>query len=235
MICGFSGSGLVGKIAVDHLIQEFNSEKIGTIYSDLLPPRVYVKDDGSADLVKHEIYRCTDVYKRDDLLLYTGDFQPVTVEAEFELATKILDTAIKMGVRMIYTLAAYITGQFIDKPMVYGTGTDKAILDRILGYQVKKMPEGSIRGMNGLLIGMAKIKEIDGMCLLGETSGYIMDAKASQAVLDSLSRILRISIDMTKLEARAKETEILLQRINDLGPSGRQQPISGDQDLAYIS
>jgi proteasome assembly chaperone (PAC2) family protein len=38
---------------------------------------------------------------------------------------------------------------------------------------------GSITGMNGLIIGIAKLRGIKSTCLLGETSGYVIDAKAS--------------------------------------------------------
>ena len=42
------------------------------------------------------------------------------------------------------------------------------------------MDAGSITGMNGLIIGIAKLRGMQGACLLGETSGYVVDAKASK-------------------------------------------------------
>ena len=38
------------------------------------------------------------------------------------------------------------------------------------------MDDGAITGMNGLIVGLAKLKGIRGTCLLGETSGYVVDA-----------------------------------------------------------
>jgi uncharacterized protein len=43
------------------------------------------------------------------------------------------------------------------------------------------MDRGGIVGMNGLIIGIAKLRGMQGTCLLGETSGYVIDAKASKA------------------------------------------------------
>src|SRR3972149_3545786 len=64
------------------------------------------------------------------------------------------------------------------------------------------MTEGTITGMNGVLVGIAKVKGLRGICLLGETSGYIVDPKASQAVLEALSRLLGIKVDLSILEDR---------------------------------
>jgi uncharacterized protein len=70
-----------------------------------------------------------------------------------------------------------------------------------------------IGGMNGLIIGVAKLRGMHGTCILVETSGYVVDAKASKFILECLTSILGISIDMANLDKKAKETEILIQTI----------------------
>ena len=55
---------------------------------------------------------------------------------------------------------------------------------------VQVMKEGGITGMNGIIIGLAALYEMDGVCLLGETSGYLIDAGAARAILEALSRLL---------------------------------------------
>jgi proteasome assembly chaperone (PAC2) family protein len=44
--------------------------------------------------------------------------------------------------------------------------------------------------MNDLIIGVAKLREMYGTCILVETSGYAVDAKASKTILECLSSIL---------------------------------------------
>jgi proteasome assembly chaperone (PAC2) family protein len=75
------------------------------------------------------------------------------------------------------------------------------------------MDAGSITGMNGLIIGIAKLRGMEGACLLGETSGYVVDAKASKSLVETLLSMVGIIIDMTNLEKRAKDTEMLIQTI----------------------
>ncbi len=237
MICGLPGSGLVGKLAVDYVIKELGAEPVGLIYSYSLPPQVYVRSDGLGELVRHEIYSSRLADKESgDLLLYTGDSQPITAEAEFELADEVLDLAAELGVKKVYTLAAYITGQFVPKPRVYGTSTDKAVLEELRFNEVTLMNEGNITGMNGILIGMSKLKGMEGICLLGETSGYIVDAKASQAVLAVLSRMVGVKVDMAKLEERARQTELFVRQMEEMARGGvqRQERPSG-REFGYIS
>jgi proteasome assembly chaperone (PAC2) family protein len=75
------------------------------------------------------------------------------------------------------------------------------------------MDGGSITGMNGIMIGIAKLRGMKGVCLLGETSGYVVDAKSSKSLLEILLSIIGIKINMTNLEKRAKDTEALIQTI----------------------
>ena len=56
LICGFPGSGYVGKIAVDHLIQELDAKHLADIYSTSFPPQVLIKTNGIAELMKNSIF-----------------------------------------------------------------------------------------------------------------------------------------------------------------------------------
>jgi proteasome assembly chaperone (PAC2) family protein len=88
---------------------------------------------------------------------------------------------------------------------------------------ISTMDGGSITGMNGLIIGIAKLRGIKGISLLGETSGYIVDAKASKSILETLLSMIHIRIDMTSLEKKSKDTEVLIQAIEQQvsGRSGK--------------
>ena len=50
-------------------------------------------------------------------------------------------------------------------------------------------PGGGIIGVSGLLLGLGALRGIDAVCLMGTTSGYLVDPKAAQAVLAVLSGI----------------------------------------------
>ena len=187
LVCGFPGSGFVGKLAVDHLIQELSAKHLADIYSTSFPPQILIRTDGTADLIKNSIFYFEDTGPCPiSLLLLTGDTQPVNPDSEYLLAEEILDIAAKFNPKKVFTLAAYITGVFIDKPRIFGTATHIDIVKRFEEKGVLAMDGGSITGMNGIMIGIAKLRGMKGVCLLGETSGYVLDAKSSKSLLEIL-------------------------------------------------
>lgn len=241
LICGFPGSGYVGKMAVDHLIEELHAKGLAEIYSTSFPPQVLIQSNGTVDLMKNKMFYVEDAGVADiSLLLLTGDSQPSNPDSEYLLADEILDIAAKFNASHVFTLAAYITGVFVEKPRIFGTATDTDTIKSFGERNISTMDGGSITGMNGLLIGSAKLRGISGTCLLGETSGYVVDAKASKSILEVLLSIIGITINMQNLEKRAKDTEVLIQTIEQqmAGRTGHQQQggaAARPSDMGYIS
>ncbi len=221
LICSFPGSGYVGKIAIDHLIQELDAKLLADIYCTSFPPQIMIGTDGVAELMKNSIfYSKATSSNNNDILLLTGDSQPSSPESQYVLSEQILDITARFNTKEVFTLGASITGVFVDKPRVYGTSTDADIVKTFNKLNILTMTTGSVAGMNGLIIGIAKLRKMKGTCLLGETSGYVVDAKASKAVLESLLSIIGIKIDMTGLDKKAKDTEMLIQTIQQQAAGG---------------
>jgi len=212
LVCGLPGSGYVGKLAADYLVTAFKANKVAEFHSSSFPPHVNVNDDGVAVRLKGELYHAK-TGQENDLLIFTADAQPSTSEGEYQLADAVLEYAKKLQVSEVFSLAAYITGSFVKERRVYGTATSRAALPRLSRNGVQVMKEGGISGMNGVIVGMAKLRDMEGFSLLGETSGYLLDPAASHSVLESLSRILGIRIDMTSIEERAKEAQQIFGQV----------------------
>ena len=66
--------------------------------------------------------------------------------------------------------------------------------------------------MNGILLGIGKINNLNGISLLGETSGYVIDANASKYILMKLLSIVDLDIDMGDLEKKATRIERYCQK-----------------------
>jgi len=170
LICGMPGSGYVGKLGADHLIDLFKAKKVAEYTCESFPPQANVKEDGTAQTPKAELYFASQ-RKAPDIFIFTSDAQPTTSEGEYELSDAVVTSVKKMGVKTVYTLAAYITGAFANAPRVFGSGTSKEMIAVMSRNGVTVMKEGGISGMNGLLIGIASLRGLEGACLLGETSG----------------------------------------------------------------
>jgi predicted ATP-grasp superfamily ATP-dependent carboligase len=71
------------------------------------------------------------------------------------------------------------------------------------------MSAGTISGLNGLLLGVARKRNMEGICLLGEIPVYatpIPNPRSAKAVLEVLIKLLNIEVDMSGLDEWARRT-----------------------------
>ena len=66
---------------------------------------------------------------------------------------------------------------------------------------------------------------------MGETSGYLVDPKSAQAVLEVLQDVLGFEVDFGSLEERADEMEDVVRKIQEMVQG---TPTPSDEDLRYI-
>lgn len=232
LVEGLPGVGHVGKLVAEHMVGELNAEKIIEIYSPHFPPQVLVMADGTVKLVRNEVY----ADKKHNLLILIGDYQSVTNEGHYELTGVYLDLAEKYGVKRIYTLGGYGIGQLVDKPRVLGAVNKPELVDEMKKYGIlfkENEPGGGIIGASGLMLGLGELRGIEAVCLMGETSGYLVDPNSAQAVLKVLSKILGIDIDMSALEKRAKDMEKIVAKLREM-EKAQLKSISAEEDLRYI-
>ncbi|MEM3736848.1 MAG: proteasome assembly chaperone family protein [Candidatus Bathyarchaeia archaeon] len=223
LIGGLPGIAYVAKLSTDYLINELRAELFGEIYSPFFPPYVLIKKDGTVELMKNELYCWSDRNLERGAVIYTGNTQATSPEGQYAIAEEVLNLAERFGVKRVFTLAAYVTERSAEKPRVYIAATDPKLVDEMKVYGAKPMEEGSIGGTNGLLFGLAKLRGMEGICLLGETVGYttptgqsLVDAKAAKAILEVLTKILGLKIDMAPLESQAKATAEIIQKIEEV-------------------
>lgn len=235
LIEGLPGVGNVGKLAAEHLIDELHAEKFADLYSKHFPPQVLVGDDGVVKLVNNEFHFVKSPNKNgNDLIILVGDYQGMTPEGQYELASKILDLAGEFGVKQIFTLGGYGMGRVIEDARVLGATTDIDLVEEMKEYGItfpKGEPGSGIVGASGLLLGLGKLTGIKSVCLMGETSGYFADPKAAQAVLEVLTKIIKVEIDFKLLEQKAKEIDYMTSKLKDLEESLAEEK---KDDLTYF-
>jgi uncharacterized protein (TIGR00162 family) len=237
LIEGLPGVGHVGKLVAEHLVEELKAEKIIEIYSPHFPPQVMVQEDGTIKQVRNEVYASRGQNGQPDLLLVVGDYQSATNEGHYELTGIFLDIAQEFGVKRIYALGGYGTGQFVDKPTVLGAANNAALVEEMKQHDVvfhENEPGGGIIGVSGLLLGLGELRGIDAVCLMGVTSGYIVDPKSAQEVLRILCKALNIEVDMQALQERAKEMEKIVGKLQEMEKAQMPYECGGDEDLRYI-
>jgi uncharacterized protein len=143
-----------------------------------------------------------------DLILFIGDDQPLG--RGYELAHCVLDVAQKFRVRRVHTCAAALTHiHHTEQPKVWGVATSPVMVPDLKRWNLKQKGNLQIAGLNGLLLGVAKEREIEGLCLLGEVPMYasrMANPMAALAVLRTLTKMLEIEVDLKELIKNADET-----------------------------
>lgn len=230
LVEGLPGIGLVGKLAADHLLDELKAKKIAELYSHNLPPQVMIQEDGTIKLVDMEFYYHKG--KKNDIILLVGDFQGITPDSQYRLAEKTIEIAKAWKVKRIYTLGGLGTGNLTKNPRVFGAATDKKIVKELSKANIYFKGGGAILGASGLLIGLGMQQGIEGVCLMGETHGQIIDAKSAEAVLGVLTSILGFKIDMAALVEKAKDTEEQMTKIGQMIAATQQ---AEEQQKRFLS
>ncbi|MTK63485.1 MAG: proteasome assembly chaperone family protein [Methanobacterium sp.] len=232
------GIGHVGKLVAEHLIHELGAVKFAELYSPAFPPQVFVDEEGLIEPMKNEFYYLKSQGENEqDYIILVGNTQGLSPEGQYEICGTIIDFVDKFGVKNIYTLGGLGTGQPVDKPKVFGAATNIELAEMLKGHDVTlRTADGGIIGASGLILGLGMSKGMSGVCLMGETPGYFIDAEASKAVLTILQKILNVEVDIAKLEERAEETRKMISKAQQMERemSDRMNIVQGEEDLRYI-
>jgi hypothetical protein len=240
LVEGLPGVGHVGKLAAEHLLEEFESELVRRVYADEFPPQVTMDEDGVASLASAEFHAVKagsgeGGQSATDLLVLAGDHQAQSNAGHYHLTDTFLDIAEEFGVERVYALGGVPTGELIEEPSVLGAVSDGSLRDDLVDAGVEfreDEPAGGIVGVSGLLLGLGKRRGLEATCLMGETSGYLVDPKSAQAVLEVLQERLDFDVGYDSLEERAEELEEVVGKIQEM--QNQQQGIPSEDDLRYI-
>ena len=237
LIEGLPGIGDVGKIAASFLIEQLKSEKIVSIYSRFLPPQVLVTDSGIIRPMQNELYY-TKTEKDHELLILTGDYQGLTSEGQYDISYEILKLAKRFNVRRIITLGGYGVRKILDEPRVLGAATSERMIEEMEKYDVHfetGHPASGIVGASGLLLGLAGLFDLEGVCLMGETHGFFPDPLGAKMVLHVLSQMFELDLDYSALDKLSPNLEMLRARLKEMEEGGAGERDESQSELNYFA
>lgn len=144
-----------------------------------------------------------------DLVIFLGEAQPQLGKHQY--CQSIIEFAMRIGVERIYTFAAMATQMHPQHDSrVFFAATNEESLKEIQNQPVQILEEGQISGLNGLLLGVAAEKGLQGGCLLGEMPHVFSQLpfpKASLAVLEVFTSLMGIEVDLTELAGQASQMD----------------------------
>ncbi len=221
LIAGFPGSGLVGSIAVQYLVESLSFTHIGDIISSLLPA-VSLATAGLAQAPLR-------LYEKEGMLVVLCDV-PISDEGSCLLPSKILEwLCARTVVTEIILIGGVVTGG--DGERVFGVATTLDGVEKIRS-NCQILPALNITGITGGFLTEACMRKIPATGFLVETN-FDVDPRASAAGLSVISSIYSLSLDVDPLIAQADSIEPMLQKLAEDVKKSNVPPTSFDEDIMY--
>lgn len=245
LIEGLPGIGNVGKIAVDFLIEEFKAKKLYTFFSHKYPHTVFIGENNLVEMPKLELYYRKFTNGKRDLLLLTGDIQPIDEESCYTFCEEIIRIAKEFKCSEIITTGGIGLQNIPENPKVYCTANDQQLLNNY----IKTMPVekkifgivGPIIGVSGILLGLGQRRKMKGVALLAETfaNPMYLGIKGAKELLRALEQKFHHGIDLKKMskeiieveEELHKKTKMFASELSKMATAGAKAKI---KEVGYI-
>jgi proteasome assembly chaperone (PAC2) family protein len=203
LVEGLPGFGNVGKLAARLLIEFTRAEVFAELYSPSFPDFVDVGKDGIARPPHYEFSRA--VFGKAEFLVLTGEAQPARedVVAHYKLCDDILDFGEQFGCKFLATMG----GGPQPRPSgeVYVAATSAKLAVETMEKGAVLYGSGRIAGAAGLMLGLAKDRGWEGICLLGATTGLKADKNAAFNVFKFLMRLFGVEAGLNNRKDAAQE------------------------------
>ena len=190
IFAGFVGAGLVGPVAINHIIDKLEMEEIAVMRSKYLPPstvfmkgrlrhpfRFYSNPDGTICAIICEI--------------------TLRMEGLYCLVASILDWAAEKGSKEIVILDGVASTEHDDKAYC---AAEEDLVRTMADKDINMIPQGFITGMPGGILNECLVRKIQGLTLLAKANKTSPDSAAAATLIDALNRFYEMDIDTTKLK-----------------------------------
>ena len=185
---GLPGFGNVGRIAAHLLIKFFDAKPFAELYSPSFPDYVGIDSKGICSLPKYEFYYAP--MEKNNLVIMTGEIQPSfdDVVAHYVVCEEVIDFAASLGCRFVVTMGGIPITE--EKAQVYIAATSPRLATEFMEKGAVIYSKGRIVGGTGLTLAMAKERKLEGVALLGTTTGFKADREAGFLVFKFLMKSL---------------------------------------------
>ena len=255
MVASWPGIGNIGIIAVDTLRNMLEAEDLGEIepWDFFYPKKVLIRN---GELKELEFPSSKFYFKRTgekDLLFFIGEEQPADggrTYAEgkkaYQMANLVLDVAQRFGCQRVYTSGAAVAPiHHTTRPKVWAVPNNKGLISEVKSYENTILMseiegrggQGNITGLNGLLLGVARKRGIEAICVMGEIPVYLQGfpfpyPKASKSVLEVLTTALGIEIDMERIASFIERSDKEIEQLYEKFPPEIKEQLD---KLRYVS
>ena len=216
IFAGFVGAGLVGPVAINHIITKLEMEEIAVMRSKYLPPstvfmkgrlrhpfRFYANKEGTVCAIICEI--------------------TLQMKGLYTLVSSILDWAAQKGSKEIVILDGVASTEHDDKAYC---AAEEDLVRTMADKDISMIPQGFITGIPGGILNECLVREIQGLTLLAKANKAAPDSAAAATLIDALNRFYDMKIDTSDLK---KDQDRIHSEFSELSQkySEHREEISG--------
>lgn len=189
IFAGFVGAGLVGPLAVGHIIHEMKMKEIAYMRSRYLPPstvfikgrlrhpfRFYANDDGTVCAIICEI--------------------TLRLEGLYNIVSAILDWATDKGSNEIIILDGVASDSHDNKAYC---AAEEDLCRVMADRDISMIPQGFITGIPGGILNECLLREIRGVTILAKADKAGADPTAACTLVEAVNRMYETNIDTSRL------------------------------------
>lgn len=201
IIEGVPDIGLVGSIAVSHMVAEQNFEEVGYIKSDLFPPVMVVHDRKVLNPVR--------IFQKGKLIAILSEI-PIDPKAGFILSKKLTEWYKEKGAQLIISISGTPIQERIDidEPQVFGTSNNESILKKMEELGVQILQEGFISGFYALILKNSIEIGLNSSILLAQCYSSYPDPGAAASILKILNKMTDLNVDVKPLIEQAEDLKV---------------------------
>lgn len=216
VLMGFPGSGLVGTIALQYMVDQMEFELIGSMTSRFFPPLAMM----NRGIINDPVRLYSKQSEKYNLTAIVADI-PIAPPICYEISNGIMDWLTPYKPREVVTIAGIVTNE--PEKRVFGVATSLEALPRIEPHTLV-LPIGSISGIASSILTECKVRGIHGYGLLGETVNA-PDPRASAATIAVLNNMYDLGLDVQPLIEQAVEIEQSMGKLaEEVQQSAEQTP-----------
>lgn len=207
LVEGLPGAGLVGKIAADHLVEQFEMEWVASCFCEGLPRVAVYRTDNAETMPPVRLY----ADEQRDLLVLQSDV-PISPSQASAFAGCLTGWFADNDVFPLY-LSGLPEG-YDEVPDLYGIATGDAT-GRLADADIAPPDEaGMVSGPTGALLHEANVRGVSAIGLIAETEAQFPDPTAAQKVLtNGVEPLTGIEVDTDSLVEQAEKIRKARERL----------------------
>lgn len=205
VVAGFVGAGLVGSIAVDHIISQLKMEEVAIVKSRYVPP--------AAIFIEEKLRHPFRIHasKKENLCVIICEI-PLKEEGLYSISSALVDWAEKYGAKKIIVLEGIpVPGLPTERKTFCVTERGKCEPFKEKGINLLK--KGVILGIAGAILSECLTRKVAGTAILTPAMVAIPDPEGAATLIEALNRSHALGVDTSELIEGANEIREKLKEI----------------------